>query len=327
MTSQPPSSASRPPTSHQNGLKRHTSFDESRYEDPNYVSLPSNDMNAWYYPSHGHDSDVEDDDIRFHPAVGNWGRKSAKEARWIRRGKQVPWGPGIEEWQIEEHARKRIKLMLPPHTDEDEPITLPHLRSPSPPITAPYPAPEMQHTTYTSFVMDPSVTHTFRSCLLDELECATNNLIEGETSLRRALGRLIQVLHEDPDRENNGEDVVPKREDEGDGEEDDPEVQRLSRAPDLTPAIYKIFLDNVPNMTAPIHDSRQQSREEAAFTNLEKSLGALRELHDDGREYIERLEEIREYIGYSRIQRNAIWDMVREKALKELQKTAYVAAG
>lgn len=216
--------------------------------------------------------------------------------------------------------------MLPPHPDDDEPITLPHLRSPSPPITAPYPAPDVQHTTYTSFVMDPSVTHTFRSCLLDELESATNNLIEGETSLRRALGRLIQVLNEDPDQSNKG-DVVPKREDEGDGENDDPEVQRLSRAPDLTPAIYKIFLDNVPNMTAPTHDSRQQSREEAAFTNLEKSLGALRELHDDGREYIERLEEIREYIGQSRIQRNEIWNTVREKALKELQDAARAAAG
>ena len=68
-----------------------------------YVSLPSNDMNAWYYPSHGHDSDVDDDEVRFHPAVGNWGRKSAKEARWIRRGKQVPWGPGIEEWQVGPH--------------------------------------------------------------------------------------------------------------------------------------------------------------------------------------------------------------------------------
>ena len=216
--------------------------------------------------------------------------------------------------------------MLPPHPDEDEPITLPHLRSPSPPITAPYPAPELQHTSYTSFVMDPSVTHTFRSCLLDELESSTNNLIEGETALRRALGRLIQVLHEDPDRNEKEHQVVPKREDEGDSENDDPDVQRLARAPDLTPAIYKIFLDSIPNMTAQ-HDSRQQSREEAAFTNLEKSLGALRELHDDGREYIERLEEIREYVGHTRIQRNAIWDMVRDKALKELQDTAYAAAG
>ncbi|CAL1696423.1 unnamed protein product [Somion occarium] len=326
-----PQSSSRPSTSHQhnpstNGLNKHPFFDESRYEDPSYVSLPSNDMNAWYYPSHGYDSDADDDEIRFNPAIGNWGKKSVREARWIRRGKQAPWGPGIEEWQAEEHARKRIKLMLPPKQDEDGPVTLPHLRSPSPPITAPYPAPDTQHSTYTSFVMDPSVTHTFRSRLLDELESATNNLIEGETTLRRALGRLLQVLNEDPDKLKGTDPVVPKREDEGEDERVDPQSQRHP-APDLTPAIYKIFLDSIPDPSAPLLDPAQPTHPDMAFARMQKAMAGVRELHDDGREYIERLEEIREYIGTARIQRSAVWNMVRERALKELQDAAYASAG
>lgn len=51
---------------------------------------------------------------------------------------------------------------------------------------------------------------------------------------------------------------------------------------------------------------------------MEKALATLRELQDDGREYIERLEEIREGLGEVQTQRKGIWTLVRERALKEM---------
>lgn len=61
-------------------------------------SVPLSDHNMWYYPSHGHDSD--DDDINIVSETGNWGCKTAKGARWVRRGKITPWGPGMEDWEV-----------------------------------------------------------------------------------------------------------------------------------------------------------------------------------------------------------------------------------
>lgn len=61
-------------------------------------TIPLSDHNMWYYPSHGHDSD--DDDLGIGSKTGNWGCKTAKGARWVRRGKITPWGPGMEEWEV-----------------------------------------------------------------------------------------------------------------------------------------------------------------------------------------------------------------------------------
>ncbi|TEB39366.1 hypothetical protein FA13DRAFT_1725355 [Coprinellus micaceus] len=173
--------------------------------------------------------------------------------------------------------------------------------------------------------MDKSVTHTFRSRLLDELEQATNGLIEGETTLRRALGRLWQAMSEDPDKKEKSS-VVPKREEE-DEQPQDPRAQRVARAPDLTPPTHKIFLISHPNGAPPGYDPDPTHFKEKQMETLEKSLAALRELQDDGREYVERLQEIREGLGDVKAQRNIIWDVVRERAIKELQDAAFATAG
>ena len=55
--------------------------------------------------------------------------------------------------------------------------------------------------------------------------------------------------------------------------------------------------------------------------NLEKSPPTLRELQDDVREYMERLQEVRESLGDIRAQRE-VWTMVRTSALQELQRVA-----
>lgn len=157
--------------------------------------------------------------------------------------------------------------------------------------------------------------------MLDELQQVTNNIIEGEATLRRALGRLWQVMSEDPDK-NLANSVVPKREDE-DGEEETDRERRLARAPDLTPASHKIFVTATPpGPPVPGVPGYDQMPPELQMETLEKSLAVLRDFQDDGREYVERLEEIREAVGDVKKQKEAVWDIIREKALRELHETA-----
>lgn len=227
---------------------------------------------------------------------------------------------------MEERARKRMKLLLGSQPNPDTPITLPHLRSPTPPLTAPYPMPGSQHLSYTSFVLDKSVTQTYRSEILDEQEQATNTLIQGEEAFRRALGRLFQVMTEDPDKPSSSTDadVVPKREDEDMGEEEEKE-RRLARAPDLMPVTHKLFLTRYASQGDHGYESSQFTHPDVQQENLEKSLAQLRDLQDDQREYVERLEEIRDTLGEVRLQRDAVWGVVRRKAIEELEQTAAAA--
>ena len=269
---------------------------------------------------------------------GNWGKKKAKGSRWVRTGKLAAWGPGHEDWgvrvlqlillnksrltlvypQYEEQARKRMKLAAPPEISRPITPKLPHLRSPSPPASAPYPPPATQYLSYSSFVLDQAVTHSFRSDLLNDLERATNGLIEGEAAMRRALGKLWQVMSEDPDIKWSDVPMQTKREDEDEEEGHDREHNE-SRVPDLTPPVHKLFLKPYTNGAVP---SSHFSVPEMQQENLEKSLASLRELQDDGREYVERLEEIREGLGAVRAQRDGVWEMVRERAIAELEDVA-----
>lgn len=170
--------------------------------------------------------------------------------------------------------------------------------------------------------MDKAVTHSFRSSLLDELEQATNHLIEGEATMRKALNRLWQVIGEDCDGPPPDPALVLKR------EEDEDIDDRIARAPDLTPPTHKVFLPEPEDTDqqappAPANSAQAQAAEIPVEKRLENSIAVIRELQDDGREYVERLEEIREGLGDVRAQRNVIWDMVRENAVKELQDAAF----
>lgn len=168
--------------------------------------------------------------------------------------------------------------------------------------------------------MDKAVTHSFRSSLLDELEQATNHLIEGEATMKKALGRLWQVIAEESDGPPVDPMVVLKREEEDDAADDqDDKERRLARAPDLTPSTHKLFISEEALISEPL----PASSAEKELKRLENSVAIIRELQDDGREYVERLEEIREGLGDVRAQRNVIWDMVRENAVKELQDAAF----
>ena len=297
-----------------------------------------NDHNAWYYPSQGFDPETES--LNISVSGGNWGKKTMKGCRWVRRGKIAAWGPNMDEWEVkhflsslesltcvqaEDRARQRIRNLLPIERRSPSPPILPHLRSPSPPLVAPYPPPVTQHYSFTSFVMDNSVTHSFRSNLLDELEHATNSLIEGEAIMKQALGRLWQVINEDAGNRHRVEEVIPKRE-EADGNVGEDDLDGgLGRSPELVPNAHKLFLSYAhdgPPVLDPSHFASPHMQQDT----LEKSLATLRELQDDDREYVERLEEIREGLGDVRFQRNMVWDMIREKAIKEMQDAAFNAA-
>jgi hypothetical protein len=311
------SGPSRPPTSHQISSNVPQKRRSVQLEDSVQLMLPLSDHNIWYYPSHGHESDEEE--LNVSSAGGNWGNKATRGARWVRRGKIAAWGPGIDDWKAEERARKRVKLLMPQPRRSPSPPSLPHLRSPSPPLVSPYPPATTQHLSYSSFVMDKAVTHSFRSNLLIELEHMTNGLIEGEATMRRALGKLWQVISEDPDKQQGFPALVPKREEEDLGQD----IERLDRVPDLTPPIHKLFLISNSNGSHPLLDPSQFASPEMQLDSLEKSLATLRELQDDGREYLERLQEIRDGLGDVIAQRSGIWDIVREKAVKELQDAAF----
>jgi len=140
--------------------------------------------------------------------------------------------------------------------------------------------------------------------------------------MKQALGRLWQVMNEDPDKRPDAS-VVPKLEDEDEHpEEHNDQFRRMARAPDLTPSTHKIFLLSYPAGVPANHDPSHFAVPEMQLNTLEKNLATLRELQDDGREYIERLQEIRENLGDVRAQRNIIWDLVRERTVKELREAA-----
>jgi len=122
--------------------------------------------------------------------------------------------------------------------------------------------------------------------------------------MKQALGRLWQVMNEDPDKRPDAS-VVPKLENE-----------------DEHPSTHKIFLLSYPAGVPANHDPSHFAVPETQLNTLEKNLATLRELQDDGREYVERLQEIRENLGDVRAQRNIIWDLIRERTVKELREAA-----
>jgi len=100
--------------------------------------------------------------------------------------------------------------------------------------------------------------------LLSDLERATCGLIEGETPLRRAIGRLWEVLADDPEfrakvrgEEARGGSTVAKTEDvEGeDGlterEQSLESEPRQSTAVDMTSNIHRLFLADSFHATCP----------------------------------------------------------------------------
>ncbi|GJJ09449.1 hypothetical protein Clacol_003672 [Clathrus columnatus] len=248
----------------------------------------------------------------------NWGNKFEKEAKGLRKDKLSSWSPSREEWEIEERARERLKTALFSKPSSPSPPRL-HLRSPSPPLIPPYPLPATQHLSFTSFVLDPAAQRSFRSGMINDLERATCTLIEGEAQLRRAMGRLWQVLSDNSDNRNRNsstnQPVITKQEDTDDNENLSDQASNADSGQALLSQeplhdLHKLFLDTPPygsnlDSNAPVLEQSQRWDHQEEV--LEKGVAVLRDLQEDSREYVERLEEIREGLGFVRNQRQSLW--------------------
>ena len=220
--------------------------------------------------------------------------------------------------QVEERARKRLRRMMS-HSRSPSPPILSHLRESTVPLFAPYTPPAHEYPSYASFVLDPAMTHSFRTHVLRDLQQTTENLIQGEATLKRALGRLWKVLSEEEHVSNDADAVAKLEAAEADDELSERE-RRLARAPDLSLPMHKLFLTPFPNGGTTMVDPSQFGSPQMQLENMEKYLATLRELQDDSREYVERLEGIRECLGEVHRQRDLLWTRIREGALEELQE-------
>lgn len=64
-----------------------------------YTNSQPIDAIDWYYPAQ---AASDSDEAELHAGVkgGNWGKKSMKGARWVRRGKKVAWSPDKGDWEV-----------------------------------------------------------------------------------------------------------------------------------------------------------------------------------------------------------------------------------
>jgi len=173
--------------------------------------------------------------------------------------------------------------------------------------------------------------HSFRSEMMQDISRAIGNLIDGEAAMKRALGRLWHVLEDVPENQNrtsattngtvtvNGDanhdsmDLSPPASKENDTAVADPIANRHDGyKPELTPPIEAFFLNG--------HPPGPENGRPPPFEVLLDGVGVLQELQDDSREYVDRLEEIREGIGSALCQRDALWSLIREKALSEMKE-------
>lgn len=155
------------------------------------------------------------------------------------------------------------------------------------------------------------------------------------------MGRLWKVLSEE-----DNPHVVPSPEDEikdddhmdlldssgraldEEGNENDEltdRERRLARAPDLTLPMHRLFLTPLPSDGPDMLEPSHLGSPEMQLETMEKAFAILREVQDDSREYVERLDEIREGLGDVKRQRDLIWLKSRKQALKELQAIEQIA--
>jgi hypothetical protein len=190
--------------------------------------LPSMDNPSWYdpprSPSSSSSSSVEFNEPEPHFS-SNSTHKLDPEAQWFRSGKMCAWGPSFEEAMRKQRAHKRLELCLeqmlpesaaeigvqPPQNiidaeekrrvrkrrrSEDKEWRLPHLQSPSPPLSTLDLAPMLAlPSNYIDIVSSPAMRYSLGDDSMERgLQKTATDLLEGEKGLMQALGRLREVL-------------------------------------------------------------------------------------------------------------------------------------
>ena len=143
----------------------------------------------------------------------------------MRRGKICAWAPTYEDHKTDARVRKRLKLCLeaflpdasaevgtvPPQNildaeakreskkrkrEEEESYRLPHLASPSPPMSTMKLAPMLAlPRTYVDIMTNPALRYSLADDTMESgLQRTASELLEGEKGLMQSLGRLREVL-------------------------------------------------------------------------------------------------------------------------------------
>ncbi|WVO16028.1 hypothetical protein L204_103693 [Cryptococcus depauperatus] len=190
-------------------------------------SLPSMDKPSYYDPPSPCSSSCSSRSASPSPPnlQTNSGNKLVPGAQFMRRGKMYAWGPSFETVQTDRRARKRLKLCLEQFMpsaaaevnaeiptnivlanekrierkrkrEEKRRYTLPHLRSPSPPMsTAKLSSLLALPQSYTDLIFNPAMRHSLGDATMEQgLQRTVGELLEGEKPLMQALGRLKDVV-------------------------------------------------------------------------------------------------------------------------------------
>jgi hypothetical protein len=143
----------------------------------------------------------------------------------MRKGKICAWAPTYEDHKTDARVRKRLKLCLeaflpeasaevgaaPPQNiidaeakrekrkrkrEEEESYRLPHLASPSPPMSTMKLAPMLAlPRTYVDIMTNPALRYSLADDTMESgLQRTASELLEGEKGLMQSLGRLREVL-------------------------------------------------------------------------------------------------------------------------------------
>lgn len=222
--------------------------------------------------------------------------------------------------QTDEKARQRLRRVMPRSRSPTPEIpTLPHLRSSTPPLVASYTHMPTISRDFTSFVLDPTVQHAFTSSHFTSLQDTATELVAGEAAMRKAFGGVWRILQGDLQRR---EPTDPQDEcgEEGDEDEDDVRVSlRVSRrdpTPPEIPPLADLFVSPVPVTLGGASD--RYISPQSQLETFEWCLGVMRELADHGKEYLSRLEEIRNGLGEAGAVRRAVWQACRKTAIDEM---------
>lgn len=188
--------------------------------------LPSMDQPAWYDPPSpaSSSSSLAYDEV-YSDRVTNSGNKLHLNARWLRKGKMCAWGPSFDDTMRVGRSRKRLQMCLdqllpesaaeagvePPQNildveerqrerkkrkTEEKEYLLPHLASPSPPMSTVDLAPMLAlPRSYVDIVTNPAMKHSLGDDSMERgLQKTAADLLEGEKGLMQAVGRLREVL-------------------------------------------------------------------------------------------------------------------------------------
>ncbi|EKC98015.1 hypothetical protein A1Q2_07677 [Trichosporon asahii var. asahii CBS 8904] len=188
--------------------------------------LPSMDQPAWYDPPSpaSSSSSMAYDEV-YSDHVTNSGNKLDLNSRWLRKGKMCAWGPSFDDTMRIGRSRKRLQMCLdqllpnsaaeigvePPQNiidveerrrerkkrkTEEKEYLLPHLTSPSPPMSTVDLAPMLAlPRSYVDIVTNPAMRHSLGDDSMERgLQKTAADLLEGEKGLMQAVGRLREVL-------------------------------------------------------------------------------------------------------------------------------------